>query len=249
MASVFDVQRDKPSVLHTSEAGISWARAEAPLVKEPARKSEPHPSDRIDINAGWPPRRLGMTDVRMLAGASSSRHFTLDDRRASVQAALAHPDVPDLLQGRWEVLACNLVCEKSAPRHVTHRVRVSLFNYTTNTLIEICVEDRVAISVELKESHVYPEAPIEMAQAISLARGAPELKGLVEDLAAHAILQVPTDPHGPSFRHRCILVMFTDKNDPHRELPVRYSAMVDLRLQRVLRAGPSSCGCENKTPD
>jgi hypothetical protein len=114
------------------------------------------------------------------------------------------------------------------PRHVRQRVRVYLFNYTSNHLVEVSVEDEHVVSVTLRASHEYPEAPIEMAQAIALARAAPELRDKAKTMAAHAILQVPDDPHGPSYAHRCILVMFTENDDPHRELPVQYSAMVDL---------------------
>ena len=93
----------------------------------------------------------------------------------------------------------------------------------------------------LRGPHEYPESPIEMAQAVALARVAPNIKILVKEMVADAILQVPDDPHSPSYGHRCILVMFTDIDDPHRELPVQYSAMVDLRLQKVLAAGPTPC--------
>ena len=73
-------------------------------------------TDRINIKAGWPPRILGDTDVRSAGSVSSSRHFTLHDQRLSLNVALAHPDVPDLLLGRWEVLGCNLVCERGISR-------------------------------------------------------------------------------------------------------------------------------------
>jgi hypothetical protein len=241
MAFAFDRSRDPAAPLRAVEAGLSWTPTQESPASEARVPDTVHRIDQIHVKGGWPPRVLGATDVRQADSVSSRRYFTLHDQRLSLEAALAHPDVPDLLHGRWEVLGCDLVCERGMPRHVRHRVRVCLFNYTNNDLVEIYVEDGLAVSVTLRAPHEYPEAPIEMAQAIALARAVPELQATVKNMTAHAILQVPDDPHGPSYAHRCILVMFTDNDDPHRELPVQYSAMVDLRLQRVLASGPTPC--------
>jgi hypothetical protein len=203
------------------------------------------PIDQIDVTLGWPPRILGATNARMVDSVSSESYFTVHDQRRSLQVALAHPEVRDLLNGRWEVLGCDLVRERGTSTQERHRARVCLFNYTTNRLIETYVADGCVLSVALRAPHEYPEAPIEMAQAIALARAHPQLQDEVRDLAAHAILQVPHDPHGPSYGHRCIWVMFTDQADRHRESPVRYSAMVDLRLQTVLAAGPTPCSADS----
>jgi hypothetical protein len=214
-----------------------------------ARASSPERTiDRMHVEAGWPPRMARATDVETSPSVSSRRHFTVRDQRLALQAALAHPEVEELLVGRWEVLGCALVCERGMPRDVQHRSRVSLFNYTKNQLVEVCVEDETAVSVRLKAPHEHPESPIEMAQAIALARGAPAIREQVDGLTAHAILQVPDDPHSTSYMHRCILVMFTEEDDRHRELPVQYSAMVDLRLQRVLAAGPTPCAQQTPCP-
>jgi hypothetical protein len=101
------------------------------------------------------------------------------------------------------------------------------------------------VSVEIRASHECPASPLEMAQAIALARAAPGISGEVQALDAHAILQIPDAPEMPSHGHRCILVMFTEiDRDPDRELPVLFSAMVDLMAQQVLRAGPADCPCQ-----
>jgi hypothetical protein len=211
--------RESPAPVPAFQAGVSW--------KPRRERAEPKARAPHTVK-GWPPLALGATDIRQIDTVSSGRYFSFLDQRISLQAALAHPDVQDLLHGRWEVLGCDLVCERGMPRHVRQRVRVYLFNYTSNHLVEVSVEDEHVVSVTLRASHEYPEAPIEMAQAIALARAAPELRDKAKTMAAHAILQVPDDPHGPSYAHRCILVMFTENDDPHRELPVQYSAMVDL---------------------
>jgi hypothetical protein len=80
-----------------------------------------------------------------------------------------------------------------------------------------------------------------MAQAIAIARAHPEVGRQVGELDAHAILSIPADLAGPNYGHRCLLVMFTEPDDPHRELPVLFSAVVDLCEQRVLAFGPCPC--------
>jgi hypothetical protein len=224
---------------HAIEAAMIWA----PVHEKPVQGERKPPFDinQIDIAAGWPPRIQGGTDVRASEVFSSRSHFTVRDQRASLQAALDHPEVDHLLEGRWEVLGCHLVHERATRRQLRHRVRVCLFNYTDNQLIEVYVENGVACRVRLGEAHQHPESPIEMAQAIALARGVPEIEEATRSLSAHAILQIPPRNHGPSNGHRCMLVMFTEVDDPHLERPVLYSAMVDLRLQRVLYAGAAKC--------
>ena len=114
------------------------------------------------------------------------------------------------------------------------RVRVCFFNYTTNQLIDVYLEDGIVTSVALKEPYEHPESPIEVAQAIGLIRSDPNLKTAVEGLEASGILRVPMNPHGPSYKHRCMHIMFTQQSDPHKEMPVLFSALVDLRLQKVI---------------
>lgn len=227
---------------HICDAGISYSvipnRGEALEFKE---RPSNHPIDKIDVAQGWPPRIAGATNSRSVESVSSESHSTVIDRRHSVQVALAHPEVRDHLVGRWEVLGCDLVHERGLSARRRHRMRVCIFNYTENHLIEAYITEDSVDSVALRAPHEYPEAPIEMAQAISLARAHPDLRDKVQALVAHVILQVPNDPHGPSYGHRCMLVMFTGQDDPHRELPTHFSAMVDLRLQKVLVAGPTPC--------
>lgn len=241
MASTFYKGSDAKRHQSAEEAGISRVFSKHARVRNDPAAEAKQTIDQIHERAGWPPRVLGARNERRSETVSSARHFTIRDQRRCLTAALAHPDIVDFLHGRWEVLGCNLVSERDSPRHIRLRVRVYIFNYTSNDLVEVCVEDERAISVTLRPPHMYPESPIEMAQAIALARAAPDLRKIVEGMNAHAILQVPNDPHGTSYGHRCFLVMFTDKDDPHRELPVRYSAIVDLRLQRVLRSGAAPC--------
>ena len=122
------------------------------------------------------------------------------------------------------------------------RVRTCFFNYTTNQLIEVYLEDKCIQSVSLREPNAHPESWVEVAQAIGLARSDPEIKSATEGLDAGGILYVPMDPHGPSFKHRCIHVMFTEPPDPRKEMPVLFSAMIDLTFQKVIASSLTPCG-------
>jgi len=156
-----------------------------------------------------------------------------------VDAALRHPDVKALLHGRSEPLGCHLVSHKHRIGRA-HCVRVCFANYTERHLVEVYLRELKVESVAERPSHAHPEAPIEMAQAIALARKHPDLSTQVAALDAHAILQVPA-ADSPYEDHRCLLVTFTDENDPHVEREALFVAVVDLNLQKVLKAGRCPC--------
>ncbi|PLP97417.1 hypothetical protein CYJ10_26590 [Cupriavidus pauculus] len=138
-----------------------------------------------------------------------------------------------------------LVSNRDVRREVDLRILVCFFNYTRNQLIEVTVDDGTVSKIRVGESFQHPEAPIEMAQAIGLARAHPKIRGCVAHLEAHAILSVPMDASAPSYRHRCLLVIFTELNDPHREVPAKFSALVDLCDQTVVAFGECAC-CDEK---
>ncbi len=196
-----------------------------------------------DQAAGWPPKLSGGKQQQCLTSSRTEVSFDLQAQHDYRKVALKHAEVVSHLAGRWETLGVHLVSHRDTPCQIDTRARVCFFNYTSNKLIEAYVEDGVVTSVRMGESYQHPEAPVEMAQAIALARVHPDIKDVVESLSAHAILRVPMDPSAPSYRHRCLLVMFTDQDDEHRELPVLFSALVDLCEQRVLAF--SSCSCSS----
>src|SRR3954470_13850550 len=79
----------------------------------PPTQSRPPSLLRFGFRNGWPPRVLGAENVRHVERYSSLKYFKLKDQRNSLKAALAHPEVPALLEGRWEVLGCALVHERA----------------------------------------------------------------------------------------------------------------------------------------
>ena len=114
-----------------------------------------------------------------------------------------------------------------------------------NHLIDVQMRDGQVERVTKQPSHAHPEAPVEMAQAVTIARNDPKLKSLVQKLDARAILQTP-DPSSPYKDDRCLLVMFTDAPDEHLEREVLYSALVNLNLQKVISSGEAPCSAKGE---
>jgi hypothetical protein len=196
----------------------------------------------FDETIGWPPKLAHASERQCMPVARARISFDLQAQRACLNAVLKHEEVRSHLVGRWEALGVHLVAHRDTPCTVDVHDKVSLYNYTSNRLIQAHVQDGIVTIVKIGEAHQHPEAPIEMAHAIALARAHPEIRDQVAPLVAHAILSIPMDPTGPNYMHRCLLVMFSDKDDAYREVPVLFSALVDLCEQRVLVCG--TCPCE-----
>jgi hypothetical protein len=189
--------------------------------------------DSTDKEAGWPPIFVGAKVVRVIEPSETGLRFTDEDQKHVIATALQNPEVIELLRGRSDVLGCHII--EDPPCRGIPGMHVYAFNYSTNDLIQVRVENFEVKAIARKEPWQHPESLREIADAISLAREHPHLKEAVRDLAAHGILQVPmTDPNAKSYRHRCIHVTFTDREDPTRELPARHHAYVDLALYEVI---------------
>jgi len=199
-----------------------------------------------DRDAGWPPRVKNCQDVAQVVPLRFETPFPPRLQRQYVDAALRHPEVKALLHGRSELLGCHLVSHKHRAGR-GHCVRVCFANYTAKHLVEVHLRELNVESVARRPSHAHPEAAIEMAQAIALARKHPDLSTQVAALDAHVILQVPP-ADSPYENHRCLLVTFTDRNDPHVEREALFAAVVDLNLQKVLKAGRCPCSPGGAVP-
>jgi hypothetical protein len=199
---------------------------------------------RIDTKLGWPPRISCADDIQCLKPCAPDYVFTKKEYRDHLNSVKCDPRVKRLLNGRWETLGCHLISQDTQNFIQEFRVRVCLFNYTTNQLIEVYLENKIVVSVSIMEPYEHPETPIEVVQAIGIIKSIRELRSIIEDLEGNGILRVPLDPHGPSYKHRCIHVIFTEKNDPFKELPVLFSAIVDLTTQKVIAFNTTPCGEE-----
>ena len=196
---------------------------------------------QINSRVGWPPMIFNAERIQCVKPYPADYTFTRKDQRECLKKAINNLEVRRLLYGRWETLGCHLVSQGNQDSGQEIRVRVCLFNYTTNQLIEIYLENKIVVSVTILEPHEHPESTIEIVQAVGLIESNPEFRSKIEGLEGNAILRIPMDPHGPSYRHRCMHVMYTEKDDRTKELPVLFSALVDLTLQKVVAYSTTSC--------
>jgi hypothetical protein len=233
-----DPSTTKPGKLRIEDGSLAKrsepAKCSAQVV---ARAREAVATLQYNDAAGWPPKVKAIKDVAQVAAQRWQTPFPPRLQRQYVDAALRHPETKALLGGRFELLGCHLVSHKHR-KGPGHRVRVCFANYTEKHLVEVHLRELEVESVAERPIHAHPEAPVEMAQAIALARA--ELGAEVAGLDAHAILQMPS-PESPYRDHRCLLVTFTDENDPHLERQALFAAVVDLNLQKVLKAGRCPC--------
>ena len=204
--------------------------------------------DDVDAERGWPPRlRAAVSDapvrlVTMRARAGARAH------QGAAQVALAHPDLPPPLLGRWQVLGCDLVRERPSRSAAVEVERVTLIDYADHRLVEVDVVGEHVCSVRSVGLHRHRESAAEVAAAVELARADPRLREQVTGLDAHGILQVLPDPEHPGEVVRCIRVVFTARDDPRAELPVDFAALVDLHRRQVVGVSEAPCAPSSADP-
>lgn len=225
-----EAERAKPSPSQTVRAEIHWLPGVERSEPNPARIAElrharhaENVASRVQLE-----RVYGVGQRSRIETASSRSHFTPRDHSRIAKLVREHPSVQPLLTGRSNILGVDEVWTRSSAEAGDQTVRVHLFNYTTNQLIDVCVVNDQVTTVDQRGVHEYPESPFEVATAITLARRHPALQTSVAGLEGRAILRVPTDARSGLAGRRCMWVMFTERNDPSRELPVLRAALVDL---------------------
>lgn len=243
MISKRDARERLTHPIQVANARIEWvSEVEAELPPDqcasPARPTrvEENRSDRAFLERIYGAHRADGVET-----VSSSWHFTPRDHSRAVKIVTTHTAVIPFLQGRWSVLGVDQVWTRPSGSSLGQTVQVHVFDYTANRMIDVRVENDRVTSVDERGIHEYPESPHEMAVAIELARLHPDLRDEVRDLVGHAILRVSSDLRDPSVVRRCMWVMFTDRDNPMRQLPTRYTALVDLGSMEVIACGPTPC--------
>lgn len=190
---------------------------------------------------GWPPKLARAMAPRTL---TPLRPPAVLDRRREARLrhlALQDPRVKALLGGRWEYLGAHQTEQRNYRHDGALHVRLSFYNYTARHAIDVQVVNDDIVEARRLDDYMPPEAPSEIRQAIAMARADARLKGKVEALDSHAILQSPVDPAHPLRGRRILWVVFSEPDDPRREMPARFTALVDLTEQNVVSAGEAPC--------
>jgi hypothetical protein len=194
----------------------------------------------LDIASGWPPRFRDRRVENELKHGPVGALFDASTRQARIQAAIRSPKVRPQLSGRWSVLGVHRL-NALAEAYSDERVRVCIFNYTRNTLIDVLLINGAVDDIVEGLAHQHPESAMEVAQAIAIARSHPDLMTQVKELVPQGILRVPTHFQSLSCGHRCIEVFFTEPYDRYSESRMLFSALVDLTLQQVVSLGSYHC--------
>ena len=205
-----------------------------------------HQLHAINPQDGWPPKLARAVAPRTL---TPLRPLTVLDRSREARLrrrALHDPRIQALLGGRWEYLGCHQTDQRSYRHDGALHARLSFYNYTARYAIDVDLVNDDIVAVARRDDYMPPEGPSEMAQAIATARADARLRGKVESLDSHAILQSPADPAHPLRGRRILWVVFSEPDDPRREMPARFTALVDLTEQDVLWAGEAPCRREDE---
>lgn len=195
----------------------------------------------INPEDGWPPKLARamaprtLTPLRPLTVLDHGREHRL--RRQ----ALHDPRIQALLGGRWDYLGCHQTEQRNYRNDGALHARLSFYNYTARQAIDVELVNDDIVEIVRRDDYMPPEGPGEMTQAIAMARADARLRGKVEVLDAHAILQSPADPAHPLCGRRTLWVVFSEPDDPRREMPARFTALVDLTGQQVVWAGAAPC--------
>lgn len=200
-----------------------------------------HQLHAINPEHGWPPRLAVAIAPRIL---TPLRPLTVLDRSREHRlhrCALHDPRVQVLLGGRWDYLGCHQTEQRNYRHDGALHARLSFYNYTARHAIDVDMVNDDIVAVVRRDDYMPPEAPGEMKHAIAMARADARLRAKVEALDAHAILHSPAAREHPLRGRRILWVVFSEPDDPRREMPARFTALVDLTEQEVLWAGEAPC--------
>lgn len=226
-----------PKVAHVTPLALTPQQ----IAQFPRLPAVVHHLYAINPEDGWPPKLALAMGQRTL---TPLRPATVLDRRREARLrhhALQDPRVQALLGGRWDYLGAHQTEQRNYRHDGALHVRLSFYNYTARHAIDVHVVDDDIVEVRRLDHYMPPEAPNEIRQAIAMACADARLKGKVDALDSHAILQSPTDPAHPLRGRRILWVVFSEPDDPRREMPARFTALIDLTEQKVVSAGEAPC--------
>ena len=213
-------------VQHASPSGLT----------EEARIAHSHFSDRFTtIHAGWPPQPKAMRDVTWLRDSSSFVSQETHQTVAGNTVAQESVEVRAALGARFTYLGTGGIHTKGQADQA--QARVTYFSHSRRSTVEVLVSDGWVSDVTSTPATDYqpPLIPAEVAQAVTIARGALQSAGYLRlsMLEGYGILALPSEGQQAFYAHRVVYVSF----HAHEDAPPEYVAWVDLTERTVVESG------------
>ena len=206
-----------------------------------------HLLSKFDKEKGWPPRvhskiskKFTPSDIHLVT--PNVKRF-----RKATKYALSNQKVLEFLGEHWIHVFTQHITQTHYKYHgvkndIKHfEFRVLFYSYSTKQAVEVLIGGEKKMVINPLFDIYIPETYEEIQIAIKLAKEDERISSCVCRLEANAILEPLTDEKHPSFENRVMRVMFSEKYDDFKELPVLYCALVDLNEKKVLTAAESPC--------
>jgi len=200
----------------------------------------PPQDPNIRFNAeSWPPTPEGWAHVRSMHAEALDNSISSDLETLLREAALRDVRVQQALGERFAFITSDAIGIGKGQRNSGTEAlssRLMFFSHARNSAVEVILKGTAVQRVQEKKEYQPKEGHEEIVEAIRLARRDDSLRGHVELLDAHAILQ-PNRTEDIGCGHRTIWVTFTESGDADHEKPALFAATVDMIARTVSTAG------------
>ncbi len=200
----------------------------------------------FDKERGWPPRSHSDCEIEITPSFLDMVTPSLKVFQKATKHVLRSKKIMEMLGKDWIHLITQHVTQTNIKREENSTVndfefRMLFYSYTSNQTIEVQLKGKDKMSINILTDIYIPESFQEIQNAIEIAKADERLLRYVDKLDANAMLEPLTDISHNSFKNRIMRVMFTEKYDKFKELPVLFCALVDLNNKSVLYAGEAPC--------
>lgn len=187
----------------------------------------------------WPPTPEGWRDIKRIQAQPLPNSITSELEVRIREAALRDEGVRKALGDRFAFIASDALPSGKGKQELGGEAlssRLVFFSHSRNTAVEVALKGTVVQHVEEKKGHQPKEGQEEIVEAIRIARTEETLRGEVELLDAHAILQ-PSHDEQVGCGHRTMWITFTESGAGNHEKPALFAATVDMITGTVSMAG------------
>lgn len=202
---------------------------------------------KLDKEKGYPPVIFSETSEKIIPSKIVLMTPSLKMFRKVTKQVLGNKKVKETLGKHWIHVNTQHITQtdtryQGIEGDIPHfEFRVLFYSYSAGHTIEVLIGGAKKIVINSLFDIYIPETSEEIQKAINIAKKDTRISQYVGELEANAILEPITDEKHPSFKNRVLRVMFTEKYDKFKELPVLFYALVDLNEKKVLIAREAPC--------